>query len=475
MNEPSVRDETPPAVPRRSLLRRILLVAVLLVAAVVGVCVYVIHERDRELREAIAEADRLDSGWRFADMEAARAEVPDDENGARLVLAAHTAMPANWLASQTPGVPTVDMRLVDVPPPQRPNDGDVKELRDKLAKANERKALDVARGLADRPRGRYAVAWSKDLIGTLMPHIQQAREVALMLALDARLRALDGDREGALRSCQAALNAGRSLGDEPSAISQIVRAASARLALRALEQILAQGEVPAKSLEEIQRLLANEAEEPLALIAARSSRVDIYQCLDVMRTGRFDRAKYGLATSILGSTGDDLIDRGKARACQAAYLRYYNQVVEAVKRPTEEQQEALENLHEPNVPLPKLLEALQKQGDGNEWSRLVNRFHQAKAELRCATTALAAERYRLDKGRWPESLDALLPHYLPSVPADPFDGQPLRFSRLADGVVIYSIGPDRTDDGGRIDRSHPGTPGTDLGFQLWDVERRGKK
>ena len=130
MNEPSVRDETPPAVPRRSLLRRILLVAVLLVAAVVGVCVYVIHERDRELREAIAEADRVDPGWRFENMEAARADVPDAENGARLVLAAHTAMPARGLAPAVPGVATLDVRLVDVPPPHRPDEADVKELRE---------------------------------------------------------------------------------------------------------------------------------------------------------------------------------------------------------------------------------------------------------------------------------------------------------------------------------------------------------
>jgi len=61
------------------------------------------------------------------------------------------------------------------------------------------------------------------------------------------------------------------------------------------------------------------------------------------------------------------------------------------------------------------------------------------------------------------------------VPADPFDGKPLRLGHLPDGLVIYSVGPDKTDDGGKIDRSHPGAPGTDLGFQLWDPDRRGKK
>jgi hypothetical protein len=468
MSESTVRDEAPAAVPRRSRLRWVLLVVAGLVAVAVGVYAYIVHEQDRELREAIAETDRLDPGWRFEDMQAARAEVPDGENGAKLVLAAK--LPANWLAPAAAGVPTVDMRLVDVPPPQRPGEADLKQLRAELA--NVAAAIDVARGLADRPRGRYDVAWTKDLVGTLVPHLGPVRQVTHLLVLDARLRALDGDTAGALRSCRAALNAGRSVGDEPIALSQLFRAACDREALRGLEKTLALGEVSAKSLEALQRLLADEAEQPLALIAVRSGRVSMYECLDVMRTGRFDRATYGMKSSVFGPKGDDLLDRGKARACEAAYLRYYNQVVEAVKLPTEARQEAVENLHEPKVQLPKLLDALTQ---GGECPRMLKTFHQAKAELRCAAAALAAERYRLARGSWPKSLDDLVPDYLPAVPADPFDGKPLRLARLPDGLVVYSLGPDGTDDGGKIDRSHPGAPNTDVGFQLWNVDQRGKK
>src|SRR5207253_2567961 len=131
-------------------------------------------------------------------------------------------------------------------------------------------ALKQARELADRPRGRYRVAWSQDLVGTLMPHPHQAREVGRMLTLDALLRALDGDPDGAVRSCRAALNAGRSLGDEPMAVSQFVRAACRADAVRALERVLAVGTPTPKPLEEMQRLLEMEAAEPVLLIVARS-------------------------------------------------------------------------------------------------------------------------------------------------------------------------------------------------------------
>jgi hypothetical protein len=53
------------------------------------------------------------------------------------------------------------------------------------------------------------------------------------------------------------------------------------------------------------------------------------------------------------------------------------------------------------------------------------------------------------KGHLPENLNELMPQFLPAVPIDPFDGQPLRCHRLAKGYVIYSVGSDGHDDGGR--------------------------
>ena len=46
-----------------------------------------------------------------------------------------------------------------------------------------------------------------------------------------------------------------------------------------------------------------------------------------------------------------------------------------------------------------------------------------------------------------------MPLYLNAVPADPFDGQPLRFKRLSKGYVIYSVGSDGRDDGGKENTS----------------------
>jgi hypothetical protein len=97
-----------------------------------------------------------------------------------------------------------------------------------------------------------------------------------------------------------------------------------------------------------------------------------------------------------------------------------------------------------------------------------------QAALRCAIAALAAERYRRGHGRWPDSLDNLVKDgLLDAVPRDPFDGQPLHWRRLEHGPVVYSVGLDRSDDGGAAMVYRPDqTPRGDFCFRLFDPPHR---
>jgi hypothetical protein len=77
--------------------------------------------------------------------------------------------------------------------------------------------------------------------------------------------------------------------------------------------------------------------------------------------------------------------------------------------------------------------------------------------------ALALRAYRVDKGRLPENLDALVPEYVPAIPRD-LDGQSFRYSARRE--ILYSVGDDRLDGGGgeptfRVDWSGP-DPGVTL-------------
>jgi hypothetical protein len=69
-------------------------------------------------------------------------------------------------------------------------------------------------------------------------------------------------------------------------------------------------------------------------------------------------------------------------------------------------------------------------------------------------TTLALERYRLRHGAFPGSLDELVPEFMAAVPIDRFSGGPLKYRLEESRPLLYSVGSDRDDDGGRAP-AHP--------------------
>ncbi len=58
------------------------------------------------------------------------------------------------------------------------------------------------------------------------------------------------------------------------------------------------------------------------------------------------------------------------------------------------------------------------------------------------------ERYRIANGSYPNSLEALGPKFLDSLPHDIMTGEPLKYRRTDSSFVLYSIGWNEKDDGG---------------------------
>src|SRR5262249_51586604 len=185
------------------------------------------------------------------------------------------------------------------------------------------------------------------------------RQVARLLTYDAIIRSHEGDIDGAITSAHAALNSGRSVGDEPCLVSQLFRLAAWAEALGAVERALAQGEASPSILEKVQRLLEEEERQPLLLIALRAERAGTHQGMQVIETGQFDRAGYGMQNPLgLPDRAMDVVDAVKARATHAAYLRFLNQLVEIAKLPPEQQKAEFDKVHKPELDLPMIMEGL---------------------------------------------------------------------------------------------------------------------
>jgi len=71
------------------------------------------------------------------------------------------------------------------------------------------------------------------------------------------------------------------------------------------------------------------------------------------------------------------------------------------------------------------------------------------ARNRASAAAVAVALYRRENGgKYPETLSALVPSYLPATPIDPYSGAELKYRRDVNGYKVYSVGANRKDDGG---------------------------
>jgi hypothetical protein len=468
MQEPDVLENRIRS-PSRWSWRRLLLIGIpLILSLLVGELLLSIYWTERQLSETLAELDRTDPGWRLEDLEARRTVVADEQNSALRALAAHALLPNPWPPFPSSDEPTLEQSLGDLAAPVQLSPLQLKLLTTALNAANA--AVKEARTLANMPRGRHSIVYLPDTISILLPHLQPMRNLATILSYDAVLRAHQGDVDGALESCRAGYNAGRSLGEEPFLICQLVRMNMRSVSHRSIERTLAQGQPSEAALESLQRLLEEDEPEPLLLYGARGERALMDHFMQAAQSGQMTHAQLAQSMSGIGLPGNELgvlFFVGTARQNRVAMLEFESRIVEIAKLSPAKQTEQLQQLQQSIKDLPTITRMLVPAV-----TKVVDAHDRTLAELRCDLVALAAERYRLSHGTWPAVLTDLVPDYLKQIPTDPFDDQALRYRRLADGVVIYSIGLDRQDDGGNMDRSRPYAPGTDIGIRLWDVSRR---
>lgn len=471
--------------------RRLVIVLLLVMAPITALAILWGVARARSsarLAKAIAQAEAMDPGrWRMADVWNARPTVPDAENGALIVERINAQLGPNWLRLPTaPGTPDEVARkaLYDeivrseptwVIPPDRAD-----ALRADLAALGP--VLAEARSMADLPRGRFPVKPTSPLLAMPPPHIAAIRVATHPLVLDAVLRSADGDPDGSIDDVRAMLNVARSVGDEPIAVSQMVRMVLVGNALSTLQRVLAQGEPSDDALRRLDVILADEARQPVLEWAMLGERAGAFQTLDDLANGR---VRLGALLAMIGARGLPpglILPRSVYEYNSAILLDSTNEAVAISRRPIRQQ--------------PPLWAAWEGRlmgwlsGPLQLWATAPGRFlipsarHQANrwfeysAELAAARVLVAAERYRRRHRDWPASQADLVPDLLEAPLDDPLGPGPILLRRDADGLLVYSVGPDGQDDRGQTKVwKGPNTPaptqmGGDVGYRLFDPLQR---
>jgi hypothetical protein len=151
-------------------------------------------------------------------------------------------------------------------------------------------------------------------------------------------------------------------------------------------------------------------------------------------------------------------------------LRQYPRVLEAAVRPWPERIEAVVaastpawNLKGAAWPFTNIVYPpshwIADDDDTRLQARLTRFFAGSLALTRAARAAIAVERHRrAHDGQLPDSLDALVPTFLPGTPVDPFSGRAIQFARTSDGYAVYGVGSNGTDEGGAELRAPLMTP-----------------
>jgi hypothetical protein len=466
---------------------------VVLVIIALSLGFYAQVDNEKELQKAIAELDKADPKWRLDDILAERRPIPDEQNSALLVLASAKLIPPDWPVKSAIGedertllevLPMqVDpdqrwfIRLNEESPNQRPPEDVVRELRAELKAVAT--AVETAGKLADAPRqGRYPITWGKTLWEILLPNVQKPREVTNLLERSAIHHALDGRDREAIDTCRAMVGTATSIGDEPFLISLLVRISCDAAAVSTTERVLGLSEAPPDALLALQaRLRAEDSDlDPLLVTCLRAERAVQFSTFATLadRGGDLSKLMGGApAADWRDQLSPGFVTRMQMRRSRLESLRFMTRSIEIARLPSNEQIQAFDEWDQE-------ARRLVSEGGSHRYvalllpavSKVAAAQYRCLANLRCAQLALAAERYRLDKKHWPEKLAALVPEYIAEIPQDPFDGKPLRMARLTDGMIIYSVGHDRADDGGNVIRNSGPKPGTDLGFRLYDPHCR---
>ena len=367
-----------------------------------------------------------------------------------------------------------------------------------LALSRYETALAELRTAASRPVSRFPLNYrAKNPIEIPLPHLRDLKRCATVLQLRALAELSGGQTENALADVKLMLRLAEHLRTEPFLISQLARMALVNLAVQPVWEGLAEhrwSETQLRELQQAMQPLDFVAGLPICLRAEQASDIGCIESLQAHRDGFstrfiyaisprfFDLLEhlndvcpdlpdpchnvfYSLERALMEGAPGEWIDRIMIQLPPAGWYewnkvslakRYQEQIFQVadpakhfISRPTVEaflstiDSELSARMFGVHDALACLL--------GSAISETARKFAAGQNAIDMTQVACALERHRLAHGEYPENLAPLVPAYLPTLPPDVVDGQPLHYRRLPDGrFLLYSIGWNGKDDGGAV-------------------------
>jgi hypothetical protein len=295
----------------------------------------------------------------------------------------------------------------------------------------------------------------------LMKNLSSYRTIARALSWRSRYKAYSGDIASALDDCVSLVTFGRHQEGKGLLIEQLVGIAVEALAHGSISLIIEKTEVPADTLKNIQEQLQAEFADTQNVINLDGEKAFLY---DYIQRTFTDDGKGGgrmLARGAPLAVGDwksglwrfVTLSYPNRREVTAKVDRYY-QLAEHVFDETPWQ---ARNEDESEKYMEIADDSFLLRITAPAHGRVVQLEWRVKTMRLGLLTVLALARFEKDKGRYPENLSTLVElGYLKEIPGDPYSDGPLVYKKTDESFILYSLGENLSDDGGRVARRDDG-------------------
>lgn len=309
------------------------------------------------------------------------------------------------------------------------------------------------------------------LMGVLLPHLGELRRLARVIASDLAIAGVESDSERAVADIRALLGIARQTYAEPMLISRLVGVAVATLAAdRTLPLLRREGFFSREQLRIIAHEFAGFAGGRVSMYA-ESERLmweDVAQRVfsdDGKGNGHVVHAAFPAIAREFGTADPSIKPIVKVvmpavavwNGTRSEFMSRVQALDEALarddalpawchsQRTSGEASRALLDRCDALLTVFRSLQGGEEENTARYfWSRDV-----FEAKRAAVLTASSLEVYRLDRGAFPALLTDLVPEFMSALPTDPFDGRPMRYAVRDGAPLLWSIGTDGKDDGGR--------------------------
>lgn len=433
--------------PEKHRVGRLLRNGILLLLLLIGAGIAYLHRPRAEMIRELAALKARGYKTSLLELETEQRILPDDRNLSVAVIDAATDLEEGWSKP-------LDKRE-DNPANESPGLEAINAWRSFVT--NHVDFFERGQAFAQREPGGPRLNYMGGAM-MLLPHLSKYRDVTRAYGYRARLAGEEGRPADAAADILTMLRISRCTEDEPILISQLVRIAICSSAAKTAEKILNRVAMSETILEQLQSGFMRVADQKL-MHSGISGELAI-------GVAAFSNGAEGMITAMgdmdsnPGGNGVPLSKAGVylyaglgfLKDEQAIHVHMLSRMMEILRMPHWEQEGPMQTwerdlqqmtshwrpgaLFSPRI-LPALSNASKREGDH-------------LAQMQVTVAGIAVERYRAAHGgSLPETLHQLVPAQLAAVPLDPFDGKPLRYAKLGgNSWVVYSVGPDRTDDAG---------------------------